>query len=123
MKKLVVLLFLSLGTFSAQAQERPYHQILCFSQSEGWIKIFVNKKQPNDQLLYIYHQGGMGPGNLQASYPSVGTRNMNTTDDNGKIHLQAYFTIGLSVTIEFSSATVKSNNGDLPLNYPSCRLQ
>lgn len=124
MKSLIAALFFLLSILSLQAQELSYHQIVCFSDSDGWIKILVNKNQPNDQLLYIYHQGGtMGPGNLQASYPAVGTRNMFAIDDNGKIYLQAQFTMGLSLTMEYSIATLRSTNGDMPINYRTCRLK
>jgi hypothetical protein len=127
MKKInyyVCFLLFIMQSISAQTPDFPYHQIVCSSNTgDGWIKILVNKKQANDQLLYIYNQGGLGPGNLWASYQSIGLNNSFSIDTEGKIQLRANFSMGLHLNIEYSYAEIKSEDGNMPMQFQFCSLR
>ena len=112
-----------IARLTTNTQERPYHTVDCYSAIEGWIRILVNKQQYNDQSLYIYHPGGLGPSNLVSHHLSIGSQNTFSVQDDGKIALRSKFTGGLELIMEYSSATLKSSNGNFPLNYQSCYLR
>jgi hypothetical protein len=115
-----LLLTLSLNLFS---QEKPYHVVTCFSDSEGWIDVLINKQQPNDQMLRIYTQGGLGPNSLEASYVSVGNNNQLKVEQDGSIQLIANFSGNLKLTIEYSVATLSSNLNTQATTYRHCRFE
>ncbi len=120
--KILATVLLSIFALSVSAQERPYYLISCFSDSEGWIEVLVNKKQENDQLLRIYSQAGLGPNSLEASYTSVGNNNRHGIDRGGKIYLEAAFSAGLKLAIYNSVAELSSNLNVEPVVYKNCRL-
>ena len=120
--KVLAFLFLSM-MLNSQAQERPYHLVTCFSESDGWIEILINKQQHNDQMLRVYSQAGLGPNSLEASYVSVGTNNSFSINENNQIRIIANYTAGLKLQAEYSVAELSANLNVQPIVYRNCRIQ
>jgi len=118
----ILSILLTTIALSVSAQEGTYHTVTCYSDSEGWIEALINKQQPNDQMLRVYSQGGLGPNSLEASYVSVGNTNRFALS-NDAIQLEADYSASLNLTIEFSVATLRANLGGQPAIYSNCQLK
>lgn len=120
--KFLSLLLLAV-TLTINAQEKLYHVVTCSSESEGHIEILINNQQPNDQMLSVYSQAGLGPNSLEASYLSVGVTNKFAVDRNGSIHLTSNFSSDFKLKVEYSEAELKSNLDGTSSIYRNCRLK